>query len=89
MFFRYPESKLAKIFNGTIDITLDSLKHNYFIDRDGAAFRHILNYLRYDDLVLPTNYTEVDILQTEAKFYELNDLVNKIKLRTASDKTSV
>ena len=82
--FRYPSSKLAELFNGKIDITLDSLKNNYFIDRDGVAFRHILNFLRYNSLVLPNNYSELGILLSEAKFYELDELVNLIQQRIVS-----
>ena len=48
---------------------------NFVIDRDGPAFRHILNYLRYGGrLVLPENFNEVHILDAEAEFYGLNSL---------------
>ena len=31
--FRFPESKLSKMFSGSIPIVLDTLKQHYFIDR--------------------------------------------------------
>jgi hypothetical protein len=52
---------LAKLFNGSIPIVLDTLKQHYFIDRDGKTFRHILNYLRSSKLILPEN--EIVLLQ--------------------------
>lgn len=45
---KHPESRLARMFNGSIPIVLDSLKQHYFIDRDGKMFRHVLNFLRED-----------------------------------------
>lgn len=77
--FRYKDSKLARLFNGTTPIMLDKMKHYYFIDRDGKAFRHILNFLRYDDLILPSDYKELSILQQEAEYFELHVLIDKIK----------
>ncbi|CAG0889307.1 unnamed protein product [Darwinula stevensoni] len=68
---KFPESRLAKMFNGTIPIVLDSLKQHYFIDRDGKMFRHILNFMRNSRLVLPEGFDEVDILLEEANFFEI------------------
>ena len=55
----YPESRLAKMFNGSVPIILDSLKQHYFIDRDGNMFRHVLNFLRTSTLVIPDDFDEV------------------------------
>ncbi|CAG2109109.1 unnamed protein product [Medioppia subpectinata] len=52
---KHPESRLARMFNGSIPIVLDSLKQHYFIDRDGKMFRHILNFLRTNSLIIGTN----------------------------------
>ncbi|KAF4531509.1 hypothetical protein B566_EDAN004105 [Ephemera danica] len=68
---RYPESRLAKLFNGSIPIVLDSLKQHYFIDRDGAMFRHILNFMRNSRLLLPENFDGVDLLLEEARYFEI------------------
>jgi len=59
------------MFNGTIPIVLDSLKQHYFIDRDGKAFRHILNYLRNRKLFLPIDTKDIDLLIEEAKYYDI------------------
>lgn len=77
--YRYPDSRLGKLFNGEIDITLDTLKQHYFIDRDGPSFRHILNFLRHNELIIPSDYQELNILQAEANYYGLNSLVDKIE----------
>lgn len=74
------------MFDGRIPIILDTLKQHYFIDRDGKAFRHILNFLRYDDLILPSKYKEIDILQQEAKYFELEPLIKKLHEYCASAK---
>ena len=68
---RYPDSKLAKLFNGSIPIVLDSLKQHYFIDRDGKMFRHILNFVRNNKLLLPADFTDIDLLLEEARFFDL------------------
>lgn len=67
------------MFNGTVPITLDYLRNHYFIDRDGQSFRHILNYLRYGEVVLPTNYSELEILHQEADFYQIQPLLEIIE----------
>lgn len=60
------------MFNGTIPIVLDTLKQHYFIDRDGAMFRHILNYLRNKRLLLPAQFPHIDLLIHEAHYFELD-----------------
>ncbi|KAK7068147.1 BTB/POZ domain-containing protein kctd15, partial [Halocaridina rubra] len=75
----YPESRLARLFNGTIPIVLDSLKQHYFIDRDGKMFRHILNYMRHGKTLLPDDFTDHDLLLEEARFFEINGLVKQVE----------
>ncbi len=76
---RYPDSKLGKLFNGTIPIVLDSLKQHYFIDRDGHLFRHILNFMRSSRLLLPDSFDEYEALYEEARYYEINDMMEVIE----------
>lgn len=68
---RYPESRLAKLFNGSIPIVLDSLKQHYFIDRDGTMFRHILNFMRNSKLLLQDNFDDLELLLEEARYFEI------------------
>jgi hypothetical protein len=68
---RYPESRLAKLFNGSIPIVLDSLKQHYFIDRDGGMFRHILNFMRNSRLLIPENFADLDLLLEEARYFDI------------------
>lgn len=77
---KHPDSKLAKMFNGSIPIVLDSLKQHYFIDRDGKMFRHILNFLRSNHLCLPDNFEELDLLMEEAKFYDIPAMVKSLEM---------
>ena len=54
---KYPDSMLGAMFNGRHVPTGYDNQGNYFIDRDGYMFRHVLNFLRsgeFDSLrVLP------------------------------------
>ncbi|XP_074646473.1 BTB/POZ domain-containing protein kctd15-like [Tubulanus polymorphus] len=83
---KFPESRLGRMFNGSIPIVLDSLKQHYFIDRDGKIFRYILNYLRSARVVLPENFDEYDLLYQEAKFYDLHGLVKEIEMQRQNRK---
>ncbi|GFO20704.1 BTB/POZ domain-containing protein kctd15 [Plakobranchus ocellatus] len=74
---RFPESKLARMFNGSIPIVLDTLKQHYFIDRDGKLFRYVLNYLRTQRLVVPTEFDEYEQLYEEARWCVLSVCVAK------------
>ncbi|XP_020557839.1 uncharacterized protein LOC101156882 isoform X2 [Oryzias latipes] len=56
MLTRYPDSRIARLFNGTEPLVLDSLKQHYFIDRDGPMFRYILNFLRTSKLLVPEDF---------------------------------
>lgn len=63
----FPNSMLAKMVSGTLAVGTDD-KGNYFIDRDSKLFRHILNFLREPDDLLPIITGE---LQVEARYYGL------------------
>ncbi|XP_076449374.1 BTB/POZ domain-containing protein kctd15-like [Babylonia areolata] len=76
---RFPDSKLAKMFNGNIPIVLDTLKQHYFIDRDGHMFRFILNYLRNQRLIVPEKFDEYEQLYEEARYYELAGLLRELE----------
>ena len=50
-------------------------KHgNFFIDRDGNLFRHVLNFLRTSQLTLPERFQEYELLAVEADFYQIPEL---------------
>ncbi|KAF5403214.1 hypothetical protein PHET_03399 [Paragonimus heterotremus] len=76
---KYPNSRLGRMFSGVIPIVLDTMKQHYFIDRDGALFRHVLNFLRTGQLHLDAQYEELDQLIQEAQHYELNEMLVALK----------
>ncbi|KAA3674308.1 BTB/POZ domain-containing protein KCTD1/15 [Paragonimus westermani] len=76
---KYPNSRLGRMFNGVIPIVLDTMKQHYFIDRDGALFRHVLNFLRTGQLHLDAQYEELDQLIQEAQHYELTEMLIALK----------
>ena len=77
---RFPESRLARLFNGNVPIVLDTLKQHYFIDRDGKLFRYILNYIRSCKLMLPDNFKETEQLFEEAKYFELHGMMRELEV---------
>ncbi|XP_065281281.1 BTB/POZ domain-containing protein kctd15-like isoform X2 [Dermacentor albipictus] len=77
---KYPESRLARMFNGSIPIVLDSLKQHYFIDRDGKMFRHVLNFLRTNALAVPDNFAELQLLHEEARYYDIPALTRQLEM---------
>ncbi|XP_011495713.1 PREDICTED: BTB/POZ domain-containing protein kctd15 isoform X2 [Ceratosolen solmsi marchali] len=77
---KYPESRLAKLFNGSIPIVLDSLKQHYFIDRDGGMFRHILNFMRNSRLLIPENFADIDLLLEEARYFDIAPMIRQLEL---------
>ncbi|XP_045458144.1 BTB/POZ domain-containing protein kctd15 [Melitaea cinxia] len=76
----YPDSKLSKMFSGVIPIVLDTLKQHYFIDRDGCMFRHILNFMRNQRLLIPFDFPYLELLIAEAEYFELHDMVYALVL---------
>lgn len=76
---KFSESRISKMFNGTIPIVLDTLKQHYFIDRDGKVFRFVLNFMRTGHLSLPQNFDDYETLLEEAKFYQLDDMCRQIE----------
>lgn len=79
-FSRFPESRLAKMFNGSIPIVLDTLKQHYFIDRDGKLFRYILNYMRTAKMLLPEGFAEMEQLHEEAKYFDIPGMVRELEI---------
>lgn len=77
---KYPDSFLEKVIAGKILCPSDAEGH-YFIDRDGLLFRHILNFLRNGELLLPEGFQENQLLAQEAEFFQLKVLADAVKSR--------
>ncbi|KAL4231669.1 hypothetical protein ACF0H5_009248 [Mactra antiquata] len=74
-------SMLAAMFSGRHRLRQEN-DGSYFIDRDGAHFRYILNYLRdgcIKDGTMPRNNTLWGELLNEAEYYQLSGLVDYLK----------
>ncbi|XP_072333260.1 BTB/POZ domain-containing protein KCTD21-like [Scyliorhinus torazame] len=76
---RYPESMLGLMFTGIMTTSVDQ-RGNYFIDRDGKMFRYILNFLRTSHLDLPVNFQELDLLNREADFFQIQPLLEALQM---------
>ena len=73
-----PKSMLAAMFSGRHkqETTGDG---SFFIDRDGTHFRFLVNYLRNGELILPEGATFLKELEAEAKFYQLQGILDALK----------
>ncbi|XP_039355843.1 BTB/POZ domain-containing protein KCTD11 isoform X2 [Mauremys reevesii] len=74
---RFPDSMLGAMFRGPRPARTDRRGH-YVIDRDGKAFRHVLNFLRLGRLDLPEGYPELALLRAEADFYQIRPLLAEL-----------
>ncbi|KAJ8282559.1 hypothetical protein COCON_G00050780 [Conger conger] len=84
---RHPGSLLEEVACGKKPVQHVDGTGNTFLDRDGPVFRHVLNFLRMGELVLPDDFKESELLRREAEFYRLGELVRAVEdweLRRAS-----
>ncbi|ESO98682.1 hypothetical protein LOTGIDRAFT_57200, partial [Lottia gigantea] len=72
---KYPDSMLAVMFSGRHDVDKDA-EGNFFIDRDGQYFSHILSFLRHEDL---PPATVAENVMKEAMFYGIYALEDILK----------
>ena len=75
---RDPNSMLAAMFSGRHKLETIG-DGSFFIDRDGTYFRFILNYLRNGELILPEGATFLAELEAEARFYQVQGLLDELK----------
>ena len=73
-----PNSMLSAMFSGRFEMK-PSKDGSFFIDRDGTHFRFILNYLRNGELIVPQGDTFLRELEAEAKFYQLQGILDELK----------
>lgn len=80
---RFPDSMIATMFSGKHAMVADD-KGNYFIDRDGELFRHILNFLRNPEEFEPQKLKPELFrnLQSEARYFGLLGHMFPYKSRT-------
>ncbi|XP_006879574.1 PREDICTED: potassium channel regulatory protein [Elephantulus edwardii] len=72
---QFPASRLARMLDGK-DQEFKTVADQIFVDRDGILFSFILDFLRTQQLLLPTDFSDYFRLQREAVFYELDSLVD-------------
>nr|XP_054770377.1 BTB/POZ domain-containing protein KCTD6-like [Lytechinus pictus] len=75
---RDPNSFFALLLDGRVPSAKDD-QGRYIIDRDGELFRHVLNYLRLQKLVLPDGYNEQELLLHEADFFQLDSMKRELQ----------
>ena len=75
-----PNSMLAAMFSGKFEMK-PADDGAFFIDRDGTHFRFILNYLRSGELILPEGATFLKELEAEAKFYQIQGILDELVLK--------
>ncbi|NWW71936.1 KCNRG protein, partial [Climacteris rufus] len=72
---QFPESRLAQMLNGN-DREFKLVNGEFFVDRDGALFSYIMDFLRTLQISLPTDFSDYQRLQREAEFYGLYPLAD-------------
>ncbi|KAM5277781.1 potassium channel regulatory protein [Hipposideros larvatus] len=72
---QFPASRLTRMLDGR-DQEFKMVGGQIFVDRDGQLFSFILDFLRTQQLLLPTDFSDYLRLQREALFYELDPLVD-------------
>ncbi|XP_070799067.1 BTB/POZ domain-containing protein KCTD4 [Pituophis catenifer annectens] len=77
---KYTDSFLERLVNGKTLCPSDAEGH-FFIDRDGLLFRHVLNFLRNGELLLPEGFKESQLLAQEAEFFQLHPLGEAVKAK--------
>lgn len=75
---KYPKSNLASLIYGEMEKTCTE-QGICFIDGDGEMFKYVLSYLRRDELVLPDDFQEFDLLLLEAEYYQIEPLIENIR----------
>ena len=88
----HSQSHLSQLFSGDdvnrkSQLARDS-RGRYVIDRDGALFRFVLDFLRSSRLALPENFLERERLRQEAEFYRLDDMVTALSQLSISKNAS-
>ena len=83
---QYSDSKLARLFSAESQVPRDP-KGNYFIDRDGALFKHVLNFLRTRKLTVPEDFQDFEQLEIEATFYGIKPLEEAVQKARKSQQT--
>ena len=81
---KYPDSRLAKMISESDScdrIVFDETEGSYFLDRDGALFRFVLNFCRNSRLALPQNFQELDLLYEEALYFDIKPMIEAVERR--------
>ena len=74
-----PNTMLAAMFSGKFEMK-PCEDGSFFIDRDGSHFRFILNYLRTGKLTLPEGATFLKELLEEAEFYQIQGIIDELRV---------
>jgi len=75
---KYPDSALGRMFSGGLPISKDE-DGAYRIERNGRLFGFILDFLRSNELGLPDDFQELELLKEEADFYQIAPMIEALK----------
>ena len=75
---KYRQSMLGAMFREDLPLSADEEGY-YFSDRCGHIFQYILQFLRCGRLVLHEGFSELELLQLQADFYQIEDLISAVE----------
>ena len=75
---RYPNSMIGAMFSQQKPLAKDK-DGNYWIDGNGEMFQYVLDFLRRGCLMVPETFTDFDLLEKEAEFYKMPELIKAVK----------
>ncbi|XP_038067198.1 uncharacterized protein LOC119737151 [Patiria miniata] len=75
------DSTLGRMFSGNFQKKCEKDKAgNFLVDADGPLFRYVLGFMRHGGrLDLPKDFKDMDLLESEAEFYQNRQLTEAVK----------
>ncbi|XP_072050108.1 BTB/POZ domain-containing protein KCTD6-like [Amphiura filiformis] len=84
---RFPKSMLGTMFSDQKSLTQDK-DGQYWIDGNGEMFCYVLDFLRRGCLMLPEHFEDFDLLEKEADFYKIPELIRAIRRKKGKESGS-
>lgn len=85
----HPDSMLGRMFSADSLPSNTDEKGRIFIDANGEMFKYILDFLRRNELLLPDDFKQFDLLFAEARYFQIKPLIEMLSERVSSSGVTV